>query len=180
MLVQSRRARLAALSIAGPLQSKEHHASGTPRRRLPASRVRWRRDGACKTAALGDALLRVTIRNIQGRILRFFGRVPNSPESTTPRRPSAFRPAPSPPGKQLHTLLYISTTPIHPLLGRDQRGLAVCKTLAQPALGVQRCSPDTILLGKRTARVAHNWHRSNPKRCKNLEPYLSSRKLPAP
>ena len=96
LLVQSRRARLAALSIAGPLQSKEHHASGTPRRRLPASRAR-RSDGACKTAALGDALLgSATIGNIQGRVLRFFGRAFHALEFAT-RRPSAVRSALCPP-----------------------------------------------------------------------------------
>ena len=127
LLVQSRRARLAALSIAGPLQSKEHHASGTPRRRLPASRARWRRDGACKTAALGDALLRVTIRNIQGRILRFFGRVPNSPESTAdgarPRFGQLFVP---PPGNPIAHLVIHANIPI----------IAPCEVLRIAASGL--------------------------------------------
>ena len=84
LLVQSRRARLAALCIARPLQRKEHHASGTPRRR-PTCAARARGgDGACKTAALGDAL-HVMIGNIHDRARTLRGRVPNSPESTTAR-----------------------------------------------------------------------------------------------
>ncbi len=53
-------------------------------------------DGACKTAALGDAL-HVMIGNIHDRVRTLRGRVPNSPESTTARRPSAFRSALCPP-----------------------------------------------------------------------------------
>ena len=95
LLVQSRRARLAALCIARPLQRKEHHASGTPRRR-PTCAARARGgDGACKTAALGDAL-HVMIGNIQDRVLRFFGRAFHALEFAT-RRPSAFRSALCPP-----------------------------------------------------------------------------------
>ena len=88
LLVQSRRARLAALSIAGPLQRKEHHASGMSRRRLTCTSAARGGDGACKTAALGDAL-HVIIGNIHDRVRTLRGRVPNSPESTA-RRPSAF------------------------------------------------------------------------------------------
>ena len=50
------------------------------------------------------------------RVCAFDGRAFNALEFTT-RRPSALRSAPSPPGKRLRSLLYISTTPIHPLLG---------------------------------------------------------------
>ena len=96
LLVQSRRARLAALCIAGPLQPKEHHASGTPRRRPTCVSRVGGSDGACKTAALGDAL-HVMIGNIHGRVRTLRGREPNSPESTAARRPSAFRSALCPP-----------------------------------------------------------------------------------
>ena len=126
-------------------------------------------DGACKTAALGDALLgNATIGNIQDRVLRFFGRAFHAQEFAT-RRPSAFRSAPSPPGKQLHTLLYISTTPIHPLLGRKFKPqLAACKTLAQQAGG---------------AAAARAWPTTSIGRIRSaakISCLISSQKLPAP
>ena len=80
-----------------PMRPKETtDASGTPRRRPTCASRACGSDGACKTAALGDAL-HVMIGNIHDRVRTLRGRVPNSLESTTARRPSAFRSALCPP-----------------------------------------------------------------------------------
>ena len=103
-------------------QRKQPDASGTPQLRLTASRARGG-DGACKTAALGDALLgSATIGNIHDRVF-VLSTVAHSIHWSSRRgacpRFGQLRPStPSPPGKQLRILLYISTTPIHPLIGR--------------------------------------------------------------
>ena len=78
-------------------------------------RVRRRRrlqDGCPWRRPLG-----ATIGNIHDRVF-VLSTVAHSIHWSSRRGPSALRSAPSPPGKQLRTLLYISITPIHPLLGR--------------------------------------------------------------
>ena len=95
-----------------PMRPKETtDASGTPRRRPTCASRACGSDGACKTAALGDAL-HVMIGNIQDRVLRFFGRAFHALEFAT-RRPSAFRSALCPPlpENQLRILLYMPISP---------------------------------------------------------------------
>ena len=96
-----------------PMRPKEttrrvrHAATPSPsvprtaaRRRLQ-DRSPWRRP------------LGATMGNIQDRVRRLRGRVPSSPESTTARRPSAFRSALCPPlpENQLRILLYMPISP---------------------------------------------------------------------
>ena len=87
----------------------------TSSRSVPRARRRRRlQDGCPWRRPLG-----ATIGNIHDRVF-VLSTVAHSIHWSSRRGPSALRSAPSPPGKQLRTLLYISTTPIHPLLGRDQ------------------------------------------------------------
>ena len=97
-------------------------------------------DGACKTAALGDAL-HVMIGNIHDRVRTLRGRVPDSPESTTARRPSALRSAPSPSWKIIAHLVIHFNKPNKPAPRPPIKPqLAARKTLAQQA--GQCCSPE--------------------------------------
>jgi hypothetical protein len=80
---------------------------------VPRARRRRRlQDGCPWRRPLG-----ATIGNIHDRVF-VLSTVAHSIHWSSRRGPSALRSAPSPPGKQLRTLLYISITPIHPLLGR--------------------------------------------------------------
>ena len=85
--------------------TSSHSVPRARRRRRLQDRCPWRRP------------LGATIGNIHDRVF-VLSTVAHSIHWSSRRGPSALRSAPSPPGKQLRTLLYISIIPIHPLLGR--------------------------------------------------------------
>ena len=85
--------------------TSSHSVPRARRRRRLQDRCPWRRP------------LGATIGNIHDRVF-VLSTVAHSIHWSSRRGPSALRSAPSPPGKQLRTLLYIAIAPIHPLLGR--------------------------------------------------------------